>query len=78
MTQNLEYRQKVAGTMVFDSKSILLPLSIESVAIKVATVSISDFVMPYVNDNDLIKCAWCGCALIIQNFCKYSIYFSFK
>ena len=64
--------------MVFDSKSILLPLSIESVAIKVATVSISDFVMPYVNDNDLIKCAWCGCVLMIQNFCKYSIYFSFK
>lgn len=64
--------------MVVDSRSKLLPLPIESVTIKVATVSISDFVMLYVNDNDLIKCAWCGCVLMIQNFCKYSIYFSFK
>ena len=52
VTQNPEYRQKVAGTMVVDSRSILLPLSIESVTIKVATVPISDFVMPYVNVND--------------------------
>ena len=51
MTQNPEYRQQVVGMMVIDSRSKLLPLPIESVTIKVATVPISDFVMPYVNVN---------------------------